>query len=153
MELAQPGRTYSSARILVVDNEATNLRTLSRILLSAGYTNVATTTDPTRVMALVAEQEPGLVLLDLHMPVLDGVAVLERLAEVAAPQSYMPVMVLTGDSSQQARRRALVYRKAWAPENVLEHIRSQAGTHFDPALTRLCVRPLLWQAFLAVRGR
>jgi putative two-component system response regulator len=107
MELAQPGGEFSSARILVVDDEAANVRTLSRILRTAGYTNVVATTDPTEVLALFGEQEPDLVLLDLHMPVLDGVAVLERLAEVAAPYSYLPVLVLTGDSSQQARRRAL----------------------------------------------
>jgi len=107
MDLVQPGGRFSAARILVVDNEATNVRTLSRILQVAGYTNIVATTDPTEVLALFAEQEPDLVLLDLHMPVLDGVAVLERLAEVAAPQSYLPVLVLTGDSSQQARRRAL----------------------------------------------
>ena len=107
MELAQPGGEFSSARILVVDDETANVRTLSRILQMAGYTNVVATTDPTEVLALFGEQEPDLVLLDLHMPVLDGVAVLERLAEVAAPHSYLPVLVLTGDSSQQARRRAL----------------------------------------------
>ena len=107
MELPQLDSGYSDARILVVDNEAANVRTLSKILKAAGYTNVVATTDPTRVLSLFAEQEPDLVLLDLHMPVLDGVAVLERLAEVARPQSYLPVLVLTGDSSQQARRRAL----------------------------------------------
>ena len=85
MELAQPGGEFSSARILVVDDETANVRTLSRILQRAGYTNVVATTDPTEVLALFAEQDPDLVLLDLHMPVLDGVAVLERLAEVAAP--------------------------------------------------------------------
>jgi putative two-component system response regulator len=107
MELAEPAGRYSSARILVVDNEAANVRTLSRILQAAGYTNLVATTDPTEVLTLFAEQEPDLVLLDLHMPVLDGVGVLERLAEAAAPHSYLPVLVLTGDSSQQARRRAL----------------------------------------------
>lgn len=107
MELAQPDTRFASARILVVDDEPSNVRALSRILRAAGYTNVVTTTDPTKALALFAVQEPDLVLLDLHMPVLDGVAVLERLAEVAAPQTYLPVLVLTGDSSQQARRGAL----------------------------------------------
>ena len=107
MELAQPVGEFSSARILVVDNEASNVRALSRILKAAGYTNVVATTDPTKVLGLYAEQEPDLLLLDLHMPVLDGVAVLERLADVAAPNSYLPVLVLTGDSSPHARRRAL----------------------------------------------
>jgi putative two-component system response regulator len=136
MELPKPDIGFSAARILVVDNEAANVRTLSRILSVAGYTNVVATTDPTRVLALFAEQEPDLVLLDLHMPVLDGVAVLERLAEVTAPQSYLPVLVLTGDSSQQARRRALskgakdFVTKPFEVDEVLLRIRNLLETRF-----------------------
>ena len=48
MELPEPEQVFSSARILVVDNEAANVRTLSKILRSAGYTNIVSTTDPTR---------------------------------------------------------------------------------------------------------
>jgi putative two-component system response regulator len=44
-----------------------------------------------------------------------------------------------------------VYRKEWAPDDVLAHIQSHAGIHFDPALVELCGRPLVWQGFLAVR--
>jgi putative two-component system response regulator len=46
-----------------------------------------------------------------------------------------------------------VYRKAWAADDVLAHIQSHTGTHFDPALVALCGQPLVWQAFLAVRQR
>jgi putative two-component system response regulator len=137
MELVEPERHgYSSARILVVDNEDSNVRTLSRILKAAGYTNVVATTDPTQVLTLFAEQEPDLVLLDLHMPVLDGVAVLERLAEVATPHSYLPVLVLTGDSSQQARRRALskgakdFVTKPFEVDEVLLRIRNLLETKY-----------------------
>jgi putative two-component system response regulator len=136
MELPEPEQVFSSARILVVDNEAANVRTLSKILRSAGYTNIVSTTDPTQVLTLFAEQEPDLVLLDLHMPVLDGVAVLERLAEVVQPQSYLPVLVLTGDSSQQARRRALTkgakdfVTKPFELDEVLLRIRNLLETRY-----------------------
>jgi putative two-component system response regulator len=136
MELPQPDSGYSSARILVVDNEATNVRALNRILLAAGYTNIVATTDPTEVLTLFAQQEPDLVLLDLHMPVLDGVAVLERLAGVVPPQSYLPVLVLTGDSSQQARRRALskgakdFVTKPFEVDEVLLRIRNLLETRY-----------------------
>ena len=136
MGLIRPNDRFAKARILVVDDETTNLRALSRILGAAGYTNVACTTDPTRVLELYAEQEPDLVLLDLHMPVLDGVAVLERLAQVAQPQSYLPVLVLTGDPSQQARRRALsegakdFVTKPFEVDEVLLRIRNLLETRF-----------------------
>ena len=136
MGVVRPAREFGGARILVVDDEAPNVRALSRILHAAGYTNVECTTDPSRVLALFAEQEPDLVLLDLHMPVLDGVAVLERLAEVAPPHSYLPVLVLTGDPSQQARRRALskgakdFVTKPFEVDEVLLRIRNLLETRF-----------------------
>jgi putative two-component system response regulator len=136
MGLAQPEMPFATARILVVDNEAASVRALSRILQAAGYTNVVATTDPTAVLALFAEQEPDLVLLDLHMPVLDGMAVLERLAQAASPQSYLPVLVLTGDSSQRARRRALskgakdFVTKPFEVDEVLLRIRNLLETKY-----------------------
>jgi putative two-component system response regulator len=136
MESAQPQSEFSSARILVVDNEDANVRTLSHILRAAGYTNVVATTDPTKVMGLFAQQQPDLVLLDLHMSVLDGVAVLERLAEAAAPETYLPVLVLTGDSSQQARRSALskgakdFVTKPFEVDEVLLRIRNLLETKY-----------------------
>jgi putative two-component system response regulator len=136
MELPKPESGYASARILVVDDEDANVRTLSRILRAAGYTNIVATTDPTRVLALYAEQEPDLVLLDLHMPVLDGVAVLERLAEVATSHSYVPVLVLTGDSSREARRSALskggkdFLTKPFEVDEVLLRIRNLLETKY-----------------------
>jgi putative two-component system response regulator len=47
------------------------------------------------------------VLLDLHMPVLDGFAVLERLQELVAPDDYLPRLVITADATTETRRRAL----------------------------------------------
>jgi putative two-component system response regulator len=102
-----PELRFVDARILIVDDEEANLRTLSRILHTAGYHAVTTTTDPTTVRSLHQECDPDLVLLDLHMDVLDGMGVLEQLRQAAAPQGYVPVLMLTGDSSPEARRRAL----------------------------------------------
>ena len=98
---------FADARILIVDDEQENLRALSRILRAAGYHAITTTADPTAVAALHRELDPDLVLLDLHMEVLDGMGVLDELRRAAAPGHYLPVLMLTGDSSPEARRRAL----------------------------------------------
>ncbi|MEO7985563.1 MAG: HD domain-containing phosphohydrolase [Gemmatimonadales bacterium] len=98
---------FSNARILVVDDDAQNVSTLSRVLRAAGYGNVASTTDPTEFLALYRQQNPDLVLLDLHMPKRDGLAVLEELRSAIGPQAYLPVLVVTGDTSRDARRKAL----------------------------------------------
>ena len=83
------------------------MHALTRILRASGYSNVLSTTDPTAVAVLYQEHDPDVVLLDLHMPELDGVGVLEQLRAAAGPLAYVPVLVLTGDASQGARRRAL----------------------------------------------
>ena len=97
----------TSARVLVVDDDEVNLRVVRRILESNGYTNIRSTTDGTRVRTMVAELEPDLVLLDLHMPPPDGFAILEELAPLIDGPERLPVLVFTGDGTSQAKRRAL----------------------------------------------
>jgi len=96
---------FQAARLLIVDDEPSNVRALERLLRAAGYTNIVGTTNPAEVLSLYRDQD--LMLLDLRMPELDGVGVLEQLRADAPPQMFLPVLVLTGDSSQDARRRAL----------------------------------------------
>jgi putative two-component system response regulator len=95
------------ARLLVVDDEETNRRLLDRILRSAGYSNVRTLGDSRAVESVVEEFDPDLLLLDLHMPYLDGFAVLKHLAPYLTGTSYLPVLMLTGDSTAEAKRGAL----------------------------------------------
>lgn len=93
--------------ILVVDDQEANVRLLERILAGDGHAAVRSTTDPRRVEAMIAEECPDLVLLDLHMPHLDGFALLERLEPIRREEGYLPVLVLTADVDPAARRRAL----------------------------------------------
>lgn len=96
-----------AARILVVDDAPANVRLLEDLLAREGFTQVLGLTDATQVLDLAAAFEPDLVLLDLHMPRLDGYAVLERLAHRKAQGDYLPVCVLTADATREARHKAL----------------------------------------------
>jgi len=98
---------FRNARILVVDDQAVNLRFAAAVLTSAGYTNFETIEDPREVVDTVARGGADLILLDLHMPRLDGYAVMEALDAIVSPDSYVPVVVLTADTSPEARERAL----------------------------------------------
>lgn len=51
-----------------------------------------------------------LVLLDLHMPVLDGFGVLDVLERERGPNEDTPVYVLTADPSEEARKRVMKRR-------------------------------------------
>ncbi len=93
--------------ILAVDDEESNLLLLRLLLQRAGYTNVNGTTDPSRVPELFVETRPSLVLLDLHMPQMDGFELMERLGPMAGERRSIPFLVLTADVTEETRRRAL----------------------------------------------
>jgi putative two-component system response regulator len=91
-----------------VDDEEANVRALASVLRAGGYEHVSTTTDASNLLALYHQEPPDLILLDLNMPKLDGLALLEELHAAAGPQSYLPVLVITGDTSAGTRRKALL---------------------------------------------
>lgn len=96
-----------ASRILIVDDQPSNLRLLEDLLAREGFTNVVSTTEPEQVLDLHAAFDPDLVLLDLMMPGLSGYAVLERLERQRPADEFRPVLVLTADATSQAKRRAL----------------------------------------------
>lgn len=95
-------------RILIVDGEQPgNALVLKPLLELAGYRNVHSTTDPTRVDALYAQLRPDLILLDFDMLVLDGFAVMQRLSTLIDADDYLPILVLTPDGAHDSRWAAL----------------------------------------------
>jgi putative two-component system response regulator len=97
---------HSRARIVAVDDEQANVDLLERVLEHYGYANIASTTNPEQVVSLCMQAPPDLVLLDLHMPRLDGFELLEQLKPLLEPRA-VPVLVLTADTTREAKRRAL----------------------------------------------
>jgi EAL domain-containing protein (putative c-di-GMP-specific phosphodiesterase class I)/AmiR/NasT family two-component response regulator len=97
---------YAAAKILVVDDNPANLRLMERMLGSAGLTNVFTVNDARRVEDELRHRDPDLVLLDLHMPHIDGIALLPRI-QAYAQDHYLPVLVLTADVTRGALTSAL----------------------------------------------
>ena len=97
----------TGSRILIVDDQEVNLKVLATVLESAGYCNVKGLADSRQVMAVFAEFQPDLIMLDLHMPHVDGLAVMDQLAGVIREDDYLPILVLTGDGTSQAKQQAL----------------------------------------------
>jgi PAS domain S-box-containing protein len=91
-----------AARILVVDDQASNVQLLVRMLGEAGYLGVTATMDPTAVCTLHRDEPYDLILLDLQMPAMDGFEVMEGL-KAASPAGYLPVIVLTAQPSHKLR--------------------------------------------------
>lgn len=99
--------SLTSARVLVVDDEDTNLLLLKRILNRTGYEEVLTLSRGDNLLPAVDEFNPDLVLLDLHMPAPDGFALLSALGPRINGPERLSVLVLTGDDSAESKRRAL----------------------------------------------
>jgi CheY-like chemotaxis protein len=93
------------ARVLIIDDEQPNVRLLERLLLTGGFTDVHGCTDPLDAIARFGDLRPDIVMLDLHMPKMDGFAVLKALRERCPPGDYLPIVVLTADMTREARER------------------------------------------------
>lgn len=91
----------------MIDDQESNVILLDRLLRSAGATHVHLVTDPRVAVRRCLEVGAELVLLDLHMPHLDGVAVLEALRAALEPDAFVPVLVLTADTTDGAKGAAL----------------------------------------------
>lgn len=95
------------ARILAADDDAQSLRVMERLLQKAGVASITTTGDPTRVLPLFRELRPDLVVLDLHMPRMGGMEVLQQLRPELDAEGWLPVLVVSGDLTPEARQQAL----------------------------------------------
>src|SRR6218665_3635957 len=62
-----------AARIVIIDDEVSQIRSLKQYLTEAGYSNFVTTSDATEAVDLVREEKPDLVLLDIAMPEVSGI--------------------------------------------------------------------------------
>lgn len=95
-----------STRILIVDDTSTNCILLEALLDEAGYPDSFSVLDPREAVEAFRRYSPDLVLLDLHMPHLDGLAVMAALRQEPGAE-LVPVLMLTADVSPDARQKAL----------------------------------------------
>ena len=94
------------SKILIVDDEELNIQVVSAYLKVAGYNDVTYTTDPLCVLSLMAAAQPDLVLLDIHMPQINGLDVLRQIRAIDA-LTHLPVVVLTSATGDEVRMEAL----------------------------------------------
>jgi CheY-like chemotaxis protein len=93
--------------IYVVDDNEANRRLLELLLATVGFSNIRLFADGVTALEAIQADRPDIILLDLHMPGLDGFDVLATLARTIAPDDFLPVLVLTADVDRDARARAL----------------------------------------------
>ena len=84
------------AGILVVDDDRDTADTLVKTLQAWGYLDVQACTEPRAVRELHREHDYDLIVLDMHMPRMDGFQVMESLKEFER-DGYLPVLAITGE--------------------------------------------------------
>lgn len=147
-------------RVLVVDDHALFRRGLSRVLEEAGLEVVGEAGDGAEAMRLAAELGPDVVLMDLHMPGVDGVEATRALG------ARFPVLALTVSEDDedlvravQAGARGYLIKRA-EPEELARAVRAVAAGQSAlspemtvPALEALRHTPRRWPARLSPRQR
>jgi response regulator NasT len=89
-------------RVVIAEDEALIRMDLAEMLADEGYEVVGQAGDGQQAVALATELRPDLVILDVKMPVLDGIAAAERIAA----QRIAPVVMLTAFSQRDLVERA-----------------------------------------------
>jgi len=131
----------AAPRIVLVDDHAMCRSGLSDLLTQRGGMQVlAALSDPDQVLAVLREQRPDLVVLDLRMPAIDGLALLRRMR---AEGIDTPALILTMSDSENDLSAALragvrgYLLKDMEPEDVIAAIASAARGELTvaPAMT------------------
>ena len=120
------------AHIVVVDDEPANLRLVARMLTPAGYERVETFTRADDALQAMNGESPDLLVLDIQMPGMTGLELMERAREASDGPLPVPVLILTSDGSREAKEKAL---RAGAQDFLVKPL--------SPLEVRLRVRNLL----------
>jgi response regulator NasT len=92
--------TSPATRILVAEDETLIRMDLVEMLTEAGYEVIAQATNGEEAIALANQHKPDLAILDVQMPVLDGISAAEKIIAIA------PVLMLTAFSQRELVDRA-----------------------------------------------
>ncbi|HLZ73389.1 ATP-binding protein [Phenylobacterium sp.] len=102
----EPVPAATALQILAVDDNAVNLLVLDQLLSSFGH-EVAKAASGAEALELMGERPFDLVLLDIQMPGMTGVEVLQQLRGADGPNRTAPVVALTADVTSGGRQRYL----------------------------------------------
>lgn len=104
-QTAMPARPDRVVRILVAEDHPVNRKFMSILLQRLGYETLFCENGELAVNAL-RQEAFDLVLMDIHMPVMDGLTATRTIRAMDAPKSHIPIIALTADVLQEARDQA-----------------------------------------------
>jgi hypothetical protein len=101
---AEPVREASRLRVLVTDDHPVNRQFMQALLACLGH-EVLLASNGEEAVTIVRTQPCDLVLMDVHMPVMDGLAATRAIRALPVPVSRVPIVALTADAFAESRER------------------------------------------------
>jgi len=121
------------ATIMMVDDEPIIVETLENLLEDAGYKNFVSTTDSKKAVELMQSKKPDIVLLDVMMPDVTGLDILESMGADEDLQ-YIPSIIITAATDSETKLKALelgatdVLNKPVDPSELALRVRNTLAT-------------------------
>jgi cyclic di-GMP phosphodiesterase len=101
-----PPPDAQTSRILVIDDEPINVKVVQKYLQQYGYHHVRGITDPTFALDGIQTEQPDVILLDVMMPRVSGIEVLQQIRSNPAT-AHLPVIILTASCDRETKLAVL----------------------------------------------
>ncbi len=95
-----------TAKIIVVDDEPTNVRIISKYLKDSGYTNIISTSNALSAFNMIQQEQPDVIVLDVMMPGVSGLDILQNIRSTPN-MIHTPVLILTASNDKATRIQSL----------------------------------------------
>ena len=96
----------AALHVLVAEDHPVNRKVVGLLLQSMGH-QVSFAEDGQQALALAEEADFDLVLMDIHMPVMDGLTSARRIRALQGPRARVPIVALTADVMNDAAEQAM----------------------------------------------
>ena len=119
----------SNARILLAEDNPANIQLFEAILTRSGY-DVEIAPDGSRAVALATRFDYDLILMDLGLPRLDGLAATESIRAAGGHCARVPIMALTAEDDARVERACRIVgmngmiRKPISPATLIQRVKS-----------------------------
>ena len=94
------------AKVMIIDDEMLVIKVVKRYLSAEGYANFVVVNDSRQALEKIWEEQPDVILSDIHMPEVSGLDIL-RARQKNAKLTSIPVLILSGSSGNEVMREAL----------------------------------------------
>jgi len=104
--MTQDDEGLLDSKIVIIDDDPSSVDLLSLMLEDDDYTNVISFTGAFEGLDYCLENPVDLILLDIQMPEINGIGVLEKL-DAKLHEEFLPVIVLTAHAGEEVQEKAL----------------------------------------------